>query len=122
MDIKIADKIYPLKFGFSAMIDFCREQNFELDDFGQWVSSLMDKNKLDLKKIEQFCSLIHHGIKCGCYYEKVAFDLDKRVIVDFIFENDVMVLAFGELLKSMPTASKKNDDHPTCSHDEEKKK
>lgn len=106
MDLKINGKIWPLRFGFSSIIDFCREQDLEMEDFAKWVVSMMNKDKINFEDLERFAVLVWHGIKCGCYYEKFDFSLEKVEVIDCIVDETILYPAFMELLKSMPANSK----------------
>lgn len=120
MDLKINDRIWPLKFGFSSIIDFCRDNDFEMSDFGKWVISLMDSKSISFNDLEKFAVLVWHGIKCGCFYEKTEFTLQKVEVIDSIMDETVLIPAFNELLKSMP--SNKNKDQASADKGGSKKK
>jgi hypothetical protein len=81
--IKIADKSYPVKYGFNALRLFTNASGLELKD----LSELAEKISID-----HAINLVWAGMKDGARVEKQEFNLDPADVAD-LMDEDATVLS-----------------------------
>lgn len=73
--IRIAGKIYPVKYGFAAIRNFCEVTGSTLDDFKKFKDDVT---------ITQAIAICWAGLKDGARVMKKPFDMDLDDVADLV--------------------------------------
>jgi len=86
--IKVGEKLYPVKYGFNALRIFCKESGIELQDIEKIAQSM---------SLDHAINLVWAGLKDGARVEKIEFDLTIEDVADMMDEDNTVITQCMEL-------------------------
>ena len=86
--IKVGEKLYPVKYGFNALRIFCNESGIEVQEIENISQSM---------SLDHAINLVWAGLKDGARVEKIDFNLSVEDIADMMDEENTLITQCMEL-------------------------